>query len=197
MWKSLIPKAPENISVDDFFTHFVPNRFGRMKELSGFMNFPFLNGNALKMQFDIEGNVYSVAFKNGKGLEVARGSIDQPHLTLMVSEKDWRDAVTGKFNETTDELTGNPISFINAGHYEALMTMNGKVTMNLKKKDGANFLLNLIFNGEESPAVILNLDMVDVMHLINKKTTGLGLIMNGRFSFTGSVVLLLKLQKLM
>jgi hypothetical protein len=39
--------------------------------------------------------------------------------------------------------------------------------------------------------------MMDAMRLINKKSTGLGLIMNGRCTFTGSVLLLIKFQNLM
>jgi putative sterol carrier protein len=197
MWQSIIPKAPEDISVDEFFTKFVPDQFNQMNELLSVIDLSFLNGTDFKMQFDIEGKVYSVTFKNKKDLEVTKGSIDDPNFTLTVSEKDWRDAVTGKFNELADDFTGDPTSFIDAKRYEALMSMNGKVNMNLKKKDGVNLPLSLIFNGEENPAVTVNLDMLDALQLMNKSATGLGLFMNGKLKFTGSMVLLMKLQTLM
>ena len=69
MWQSIIPKAPESISVDEFFTKFVPDQFNQMNELFSVIDLSFLTGRVLKMQFDIEGNVYSVTFKNGKGSE--------------------------------------------------------------------------------------------------------------------------------
>ncbi|HRS97194.1 MAG TPA: SCP2 sterol-binding domain-containing protein, partial [Smithella sp.] len=71
------------------------------------------------------------------------------------------------------------------------------VNMNLKKKDGDILPLKLIFNDEEKPAVTVNLDMLDALQLVNKSATGLGLFMNGRLKFSGSVVLLMKLQTLL
>ena len=196
MWQSIIPKAPENISVDEFFTEFVPEQFIHMNELLSVMDLSFLTGSDFKMQFDIEGKVYSVTFKNEKDLEVTKGSIGEPNFTVIISERDWRDAVTGKFNELADDFTGDPTSFIDARHYEALMSMNGTVNMNLKKKDGVNLPLSLIFNDEDRPAVTVNLDLLDALHLINRSATGLGLLMNGKLKYTGSMVLLIKLQNL-
>jgi putative sterol carrier protein len=197
MWQSIIPKAPEGISVDEFFTKFVPDQFNQMNELFSVMDFSFLAGRDFKMQFDIEGKVYSVTFKNGKDLEVIKGSTEKPNFTLIVSEKDWRDAVTGKFNELADDLTGDPTSFIDAKRYKAFMSVNGTVNMNLKKKDGSNLPLSLIFNGEESPAVTVNLDMLDGLDMMNKSTTGPALFMKGKLKFSGNMVLLMKLQSLM
>ena len=197
MWQSIIPKAPEDISVDEFFTKFVPDQFNQMDALLSVIDFSFLTGRDFKMQFDIEGKVYSVTFKNGKDLDVTKGSIDKPHFTLIVSEKDWRDAVTGKFNELADDFTGDPTSFIDAMRYKAFMSTNGTVNMNLKKKDGSNLPLRLIFNGEESPAVTVDLDMLDGLNLMNKSTTGPTLFMNGKLKFTGDMTLLMKLQTLM
>jgi putative sterol carrier protein len=196
MWQSIIPKVPENISVDEFFTKFIPDQFSHMNELLNIIDLSFLNGSDFKMQFDIEGKVYSVTFKNEKYLEVTKGSIDEPNFTVIVSEKDWRDAVTGKFNELADDFIGDPSSLIDARHYEALMSMNGTINMNLKKKDGVNLPLSLIFNDEDSPAVTVNLDLLDALHLMNKSATGLGLLMNGKLKFTGSVLLLMKMQNL-
>lgn len=197
MWQSIIPKAPEDISVDEFFTKFVPDQFNQMNELFSVIDFSFLTGRDFKMQFDIEGKVYSVTFKNGKDLEVTKGLIDKPNFTLIVSEKDWRDAVTGKFNELADDFTGDPTSFIDARRYKAFMSVNGTVNMNLKKKDGSNVPLRLIFNGEESPAVTVNLDMLDGLDMMNRSTTGPALFMKGKLKFSGNMVLLMKLQSLM
>ncbi|HON59796.1 MAG TPA: SCP2 sterol-binding domain-containing protein [Smithella sp.] len=193
----VIPQAPENIEMNDFFTQLVPNHFNRLKEFFGLIDFSFLNGSDLRMQFDIEGQIYSLRFKNGNHLDVIRGPIDEPHFTLYISEKDWRDAVTGKFHELADHFMGNPFALINAKYYEALMSTEGTVNMNLKKKDGDILPLKLIFNDEEKPAVTVNLDMLDALQLVNKSATGLGLFMNGRLKFSGSVVLLMKLQTLL
>lgn len=197
MWQSIIPKAPEDISVDDFFIKFIPDQFNQMKELLNLLDLSFLTGRDFKMQFCIESKAYSVTFKNGKDLKVTKGSINEPNFTLIVSENDWRDAVTGKFNAWADDFTGDPNSFMDTRNYEVLMSMTGTINMNLRKKDGVNFPLRLIFNGEKSPAVTINMDMLDALQLMNKTTTGLELLMKGKLKFTGSIVLLMKLQNLM
>jgi putative sterol carrier protein len=194
MWQSIIPKAPEDISVDEFFTKFVPDQFSHMNELINAIDLSFLTGSDFKIQFEVEGKVYAITFKNEKEPEVTQGSIEEPDFTVIVTEKDWRDAVTGKFSELADDFTVDPISFIDARHYDALMSMNGTINMNLKKKDGVNLPLRFIFNGEESPSVTINLDMLDALHLMNKSATGLGLLMNGKLKFAGSMLLLMKLQ---
>jgi hypothetical protein len=50
MWQSIIPKAPEGISVDEFFTKFVPDQFNQINELLSVMDFSFLTGRDFKMQ---------------------------------------------------------------------------------------------------------------------------------------------------
>lgn len=50
MWQSIISKAPEGISVDEFFTKFVPDQFSQMNELFSVMDFSFLTGRDFKMQ---------------------------------------------------------------------------------------------------------------------------------------------------
>ncbi len=197
MWQSVIPIAQEDIAVDDFFIQFVPDQFNRVKEFFDLIDFSFLNGSDFRMQFDIEGRVYSLKFNHKKNLDVSRGPIDEPHFSLYVSEKDWRDAVTGKFHELAGYFTANPFAIINAEHYKALISTTGTVNMNLRKKDGDILPLKIIFNDEEKPAVTVNLDMLDALYLMNKSATGLGLFMNGRLKFSGSVVLLMKLQTLL
>jgi putative sterol carrier protein len=197
MWQSIIPKAPEEISVHEFFTKFVPDQFNQMSSMLNLVDLSFLEGNDFKMQFDVEGKVYSIAFKNRKDIEVTEGPIDKPHFALALSEKDWRDAVTGKFNELADDFTGDAGSFLDAKHYSALMSTTGTVNLNLKKKDGNPFPLRLIFNGEPKPEVTVSLDVQDMLSMMNRSATGPALFMNGKLKFTGDMTLLMKLQNLM
>lgn len=197
MWSSIIPTAPEGISVDDFFTKFVPEQFSQMKELINVVDLSFLAGKDFSMQFNVEGKAYGIKFKNGNDLEVINGAVDKPAVALYVSEQDWRDAVTGKFNKMADDFRGDPTSFIDANRYSALQSTNGTLNMNLKKNDGGTLPLKVVFNGVETPAVTVNLDMVDGLAMLNKATNGMNLFMNGKLKFTGDMVLLMKLQNLM
>ena len=197
MWSSVIPTAPEGISVDDFFISFIPEQFSKMKDLLNAVDLSFLGGNDFNMQFDVEGKVYGIKFKNGKDIEVVNGAVDKPAFILHVSEKDWRDAVTGKFNKMADDFSGDPSSFIDAKRYSAFQSTNGTLTMNLKKDDGNILPLKVVFNGVESPAVTVNLDMVDGLAMMNRQTDGMKLFMGGKLKFTGDMTFLMKLQNLM
>jgi putative sterol carrier protein len=196
MGSTLIPTAPQGISVDDFFVKFVPDQFNKIKEMLNVVDLSFLAGKDFNMQYDIEGKVYGVKFKNGKEIEVVKGGIDNPVFYLYVSEKDWRDAVTGKFNKLADDFSGDSTSFIDAGRYKALLSTKGTLNLNLRKDDGAVLPLKIIFNGAEKPSVTVNIDMRDGMEMMSRKTTGQALFMNGKLKFTGDMVLLMNLQAL-
>ena len=107
MWSSIIPTAPEGISVDDFFTNFVPEQFSQMKEILNAVDLSFLAGKDFNMLFNVEGKEYGIKFKNGNDLEIINGAVDKPAVAFYVSEKDWRDAVTGKFNKMADDFSGD------------------------------------------------------------------------------------------
>jgi putative sterol carrier protein len=197
MWGSIIPTAPEGISVDDFFINFVPEQFNKMKDILNVVDLSFLGENDFNMQFNVEGKVYGIKFKNGQDIEVVNGAVSKPAFTLHVSEKDWRDAVTGKFNKIADDFSGDPSSFIDAKRYSALQSTNGTLTMNLKKNDGDILPLKVVFNGVENPAVTVNIDMLDGLAMLNRATDGMKLFMNGKLKFVGDMTLLMKLQNLM
>ena len=86
MWSSIIPAAPDGIGVDDFFTKFVPDQFSQMKELINVVDLSFLAGKDFNMQFNVEGKVYGINFKNGKDIEVINGAVDKPVVSLYVSQ---------------------------------------------------------------------------------------------------------------
>lgn len=196
MWSSLIPTAPEGISIDDFFMKFVPEKFNEMRQILTVVDLSFLAGKDFNMQYDIEGKVYGVKFKNAKDVEVVKGTIDNPVFFLSISEKDWREAVTGKFNKLADDFSGDPTSFIDAKRFKALLSTKGTVNLNLKKDDGAILPLKIVFNNVEKPAVTINMDMLDGLDMMSRKVTGQTLFMNGKMKFTGDMVLLMNLQSL-
>lgn len=196
MWSSLIPTAPEGISVDDFFTKFLPDQFNKMKELLNAFDLSFLNGKDFNMQFNIDGKAYGVKFKTSKDIEVVHGNVDNPVFCLYISEKDWRDAVTGKFNKLADDFNGDPTSFVDARRYKSLLSTKGTMVLNLKHQDGTIFPLKIVFNGTEKPEVTINMDILDGLAMMSRKITGQTLFMNGKIKFTGDMVLLMNLQAL-
>lgn len=186
-------KVPEDVSVDAFFNEFVPAQFG---DLIGGADLSSLKGKEVTLQFNISDKVYCLKITDGTKLEVVKGGIPNAMLTLTISEKDWRDSVTGKIEGLIDQFT-DPAQMADARRLSTLMTTKGACTMQLKKADGNTIPVTMTFNGEDKPGVTLNLDLPDWISMQKKETTGQALFMNGKLKFTGDMVLLMKLQTMM
>jgi putative sterol carrier protein len=117
-------------------------------------------------------------------------------LTLGLSEKDWRDSGAGKIEGLSDQFT-DPAQIADVKRLNTLAATKGACTMEIKKSDGSNIPVTMIFNGEDKPAVTLNLDLPDWIAMQKKETTGQALFMNGKLKFTGDMVLLMKLHTMM
>lgn len=186
-------RVPEDVTVDAFFTDYVPSQFG---DLIKGADISSLKGKEITLQFNINDKVYCLKITDGTNLEVIKGGVDKPMLTLAISEKDWRDSVTGKIEGLIDQFT-DPAQIADIKRLNTLSSTKGACTMQIKKSDGSNIPVTMIFNGEDKPAVTLNLDLPDWIAMQKKETTGQALFMNGKLKFTGDMVLLMKLQTMM
>lgn len=186
-------RVPEDVTVDSFFNEHVPAQFGELiagKDLSA------LVGKEISLQFKISGKEYCLRIKDGKDLQVIKGAVDKPTLTLSMAESDWRDAVTGKLEGVIDRFT-DPAEIADAKRFGTLASAKGTLNMELKRSDAASIPITMIFNGEDKPVVSINLDLPDWLSMQNRETTGQALFMSGKLKFTGDMVLLMKLQTMM
>jgi putative sterol carrier protein len=186
-------RVPDDVTVDAFFNEYVPSQFG---DLIAGADLSSLKGKEVTLQFNISGKQYCLKITDGTKLEVIKGGVDKAMLTLSLSENDWRDSVTGKIEGLIDQFT-DPAQIADAKRFNALSTTKGACTMEIKKGDGSNIPVTMIFNGEDKPTVTLNLDLPDWIAMQKKETTGQALFMNGKLKFTGDMVLLMKLQTMM
>jgi len=186
-------RVPEDVSVDTFFGEIVPSQFG---DLIAGADLSSLKGKEGTLQFDISGKKYCLKITDGTNLEVIKGGIDKPMLALALSEKDWRDSVTGKIEGLIDQFT-DPTQIADVKRLNTLSSTKGACTMEIKKSDRTSIPVTMTFNGEDKPAVTLNLDLPDWIAMQKKQTTGQALFMNGKLKFTGDMVLLMKLQTMM
>ena len=183
--------VPGNVSVNDFFEKHVPAQF---KEITAGADLSSLAGKEVNLQFNVNDQSYCLNIKDGKNLDVIKGGVAKPLLTLSLSEQIFLDAVTGKIEGMIDRFT-DPVEIANPGRLNALMGTKGTLNLNLKQ-DGNNIPVTMIFNGEAKPSVDLSLELKDWIAIQNKETTGQNLFMNGKMKFTGDMVLLMKLQSL-
>ena len=127
-------------------------------------------------------------------LDVVKGGVDKPLLTLALSEQILLDSVTGKIEGMIDRFT-DPVEIADPMRSRNLMDTKGTLNLTLKQ-DGNSIPVTMIFNGEAKPSVDLSLELKDWIAMQNKETTGQNLFMNGKMKFTGDMVLLMKLQTL-
>ncbi|MCX5848046.1 MAG: SCP2 sterol-binding domain-containing protein [Deltaproteobacteria bacterium] len=183
--------VPSDVTVDEFFEKHVPAQF---KEITAGANLSSLVGKEVNLQFNVNDQKYCLKIKDGTNLNIVKGGVDKPLLTLALSEQIFLDSVTGKIEGMIDRFT-DPVEIANPSRLKALMETKGTLKLNLKNGDN-NIPVTMIFNGEEKPNVEINVDLKDWIAIQNKETTGQNLFMNGKLKFTGDMVLLMKLQTL-
>ena len=183
--------VPSGVSVDDFFTKHVPSQF---KEITAGANLSSLAGKEINLQFNVDDQKYCLKIKDGTNLDIVKGGVDKPLLTLALSEQILLDSVTGKIEGMIDRFT-DPVEIADPTRLKALMDTKGTLKLTLKNGD-STIPVTMVFNGEEKPAVDISVDLKDWIAIQNKETTGQNLFMNGRLKFTGDMVLLMKLQTL-
>jgi putative sterol carrier protein len=183
--------VPSGVSVNDFFEKHVPAQF---KEITAGANLSSLAGKEVNLQFNVNDQKYCLNIKDGSNLNVIKGGVDKPLLTLALSEQVLLDSVTGKIEGMIDRFT-DPVEIADPVRLRNLMDTKG--TLNLTFKNGdSNIPVTMIFNGEAKPAVDISVELKDWIAMQNKETTGQNLFMNGKLKFTGDMVLLMKLQTL-
>ncbi|MFY9399551.1 MAG: SCP2 sterol-binding domain-containing protein [Desulfomonilia bacterium] len=184
--------VPDTMGLDEFFSDYVPANFDSMiagADLSG------LSGKEVTLQYKVGDKSYCLKIKDGKNVEVIKGGIDKPMFSLFVSEDDFKKAITGKAEGVIDRFI-DPVEIGDPKRVSTLMTTKGVLNVSLKQGD-STIPMTMVFNGEEKPAVSINLDVQDWVSMQKKETTGQNLFMNGKIKFTGDMVLLMKLQSLL
>ena len=183
--------VPSGTSVNDFFEKHVPSQY---KDIIADADLSSLAGKEVNLQFNVNDQKFCLNIKDGTNLNVVKGGVDKPLLTLAMSEQVFLDSVTGKVEGMIDRFT-NPAELANPLRFKNLTDTKGTLNLNLKQ-DGNTVPVTMIFNGEEKPSVDISLELQDWIAMQNKQTTGQNLFMNGKLKFTGDMVLLMKLQTL-
>ncbi len=184
-------QVPSDVNVNDFFEKYVPDQF---KDITAGANLSSLAGKEVNLQFNVNDQKFCLNIKDGTNLNVVKGGVEKPLLTLSLTEQAFLDAVTGKVSGMIDRFT-DPVEIADPMRLKNLMDTKGTLNLNLKQ-DANTIPVTMIFNGETKPSVDISLDLQDWIAMQNKQTTGQNLFMNGKLKFNGDMVLLMKLQTL-
>jgi putative sterol carrier protein len=183
---------PENVGVKEYFDEYVPKVFAEQIGGGAVLG---MEGTEIKVQFDITGGpTYSLVVKDAKELEVKEGPVDNPTVTLAMSEDVFRRAVTGKLQGATDTFTD--VSKMSRNRFDQLLGIKGKMDLDLAAPDGSNAEITVKFNGVDSPASIFRCSVEDWVAMNNGQLAGPTAFMSGKLKIEGDMAFAMSLSSL-
>ncbi len=182
----------DDVTVQEYFESNVPGLFGEQlagKSVSG------MDGTLFTVQFDIDGQVYSIKVADAKDLEVVAGAVDDPMITVKLSEDVWRQAVTGKLAGAMDMFTdmGN---MANRRSYDNLKSARGSMTLELDA-GGSPVNISVCFNGSTSPTCTFKAAVEDWGKISTGEIPGPMAFMQGKLKIDGDMPFAMSLSNLM
>ncbi len=183
-----------DISIANFFEEVVPQIFrDELKEHP----VQDMEGHDFKLQFSITGEgpaTYGIIVKNGTELNVVTNGIPDPQITFELSEKDWRDSITGK--EGGDAVMGmffNP-AMLNRSKYDTLLGIKGTMNLVLSRTDGEPFKAKMRFNNTDIPVSTISMKAAEYSAMLKGEINPIMAFMSGKLKIAGDMGLALKLQ---
>ncbi len=182
----------DDVTVQEYFETNVPELFKEQmagKTISG------MDGTLFTVQFDVDGQVYGIKVTDAKDLEVVSGPVDDPMITVKLTEDVWRRAVTGKMAGAMDMFTdmGN---MANRRSYDNLKSARG--TMNLElDAAGDPVSISVCFNGAASPACTFKAAVEDWGKISTGEVPGPMAFMQGKLKIEGDMPFAMSLSNIM
>ena len=141
----------EDVSVKEYFEEYVPKIFAeQVSQVSP----SEMEGTEFGVQFDILGDekqTYGIIVKDAKELEVVSGPIENPIITIGLSEDAWREAVTGKLEGAVDAFTDMG-QMTSRARYDMVKDTKGTMNLELSRPEGPGLEFKMTFNGAGSPS---------------------------------------------
>lgn len=188
---------PEDIMPKPFFEELVPQQF---KAVIAEQPIEGIEGIEFSLQFDINspnGGSWGVVVTDGKNMEIKPGGYENALLTVKLTEKDWRDAITGKAGLSVGADMGKGLSGEQArSQFEILKNIRGKLEVELIKDDGSIFPVTIVFNKSDSPVAKIKMKMTDYLEMQAGKLDGPGAFMQGKLQLEGDMMFAMQLGQL-
>jgi putative sterol carrier protein len=180
--------------VEDYFKKYVPLGFEIWKKNNPAVG---MEGTEFTMQFRIQGEqggTYGMRVRDGSALEIVEGEMDHAMLSIEMSEKDWRDSVTGKFGGADDWRQSQERP--SRRRLEALQGIKGMLELELERPDGGVLESKTLFNMVDTPRVLLKMKMDDYAAMQRGELNGQEAFMSGKMRAQGDMAFLMRLGQL-
>lgn len=186
----------EDVAINEYFEESVPQIFKEQVEsviISG------MEGTRFALCFSVtDGSTetYSIVIKDAKDLEIVKGAVESPAVTIYLTEDVWRQAVTGKLAGAMDLFT-DAARIANRAIYERVPSTEGTLVLVLSRPDGDNAGLKIVFNGAEKPEVVFRCSVDDWMAIVGGELDGMNAFMSGKMKIDGDMMFAMSLNSLM
>lgn len=185
--------VPEDIDTKVFFTEKLPEAFAR--ETEG-VEIAGMDGTVLKVIFNIDGDPYGLTIKDAKELEVTEGGVEDADIEIVLTEDNWRTAVSGVLGNALDMFTDFS-KMADRRRYDIIKEVKGKLTLVLEREGEEPFQAIARFQGAEAPEVTINVDLPTWQEIMGGTTQAAMAFMGGKMKLTGEMPLAMQLNGLM
>lgn len=185
----------EDITVSEYFEKCVPQLFEEQIAKASVLG---MEGTVAKLTFVIKGeetNTYSLVVKDAKELEVIKGTVDNPLLTLELDEDVWREAVTGKLGQAVDMFMDLG-QMANRSRFDKVSSLAGSMVLELTRESCPNVKMKAIFNEKETPSVTFRCSIDDWIAISKGELPGVTAYMGGKLAIEGDMPFALELGNL-
>ncbi|MDJ0761420.1 MAG: SCP2 sterol-binding domain-containing protein [Myxococcota bacterium] len=186
--------VPRDMDIDEFIDNHVTAHFE--KSVAG-ADTSAMVGKSFTLQYNIgDDKKYCLNISDGNKLEIIKGGIDTPMLSLHMSESDWRDYISGQVDAGLDRFI-DPIQLTDPKRFSALQEFKGMLIIKILKDDGETIVPTICFNGSDKPSATLRLKISDWLGLQQGKKKGPMLVMTGKMKVGGDISFVMQCQTLM
>ncbi len=195
-----LPNAPSDITPEKFFGEWLHSQFDTFKPLVEQLAGDLSASLAVK----VEGSGEWTCSLSKDGLAVEKGLKEDALTTLILNEKDFLDAVTGKRKNLMQPPAGatpspEDIPGMLKTTIETLKEIEGMFQFRIEDKDAGDFVVTVKFAGpiKDEPDTIVSVDQEDVEAIAAGELNPQAAFMAGKLRIAGDMGLLMQMAPLM
>lgn len=179
-------EVSEDVTVKEYFEDYVPKIFA---EQVSSVDSSDMEGTEFTVQFNIQGDekqTYGIIVKDARELEVVAAQVENPVITIGLSEDAWREAVTGKLEGAVDAFTDMG-QMTSRTRYDMVKDTKGTMNLELARPGGPALEFKVTFNGAGSPSTTFKASLEDWVKISKGELAGPTAYMSGSLKIEGDL----------
>lgn len=142
-----------------------------------------LGGTTISMTLTVSDRHYSYKVIDGKEIEVIEGNLENPMVTIKLSEEDLAKMIAQ--NEL--DIILMVMTELDKTKYNTVSTLNGTFKAELSNDDGSNYNIEVSFNGAAEPSATFKMKTSDTALMMRKEENPVNLFMSGAMQIEGDM----------